>query len=168
MGRLEHIPVGEEKTIVLEGYYDYDNVLDNVIGGMESDRYYDTTDNYRSRKVSEEGFITFEIHCDFDQGYTDYLKNKIEIELDGEGKFNVVEIEGEKKKLMKGKLKVRIISYIIPEWTEKMDRYPFMSFIYLVRERLFRKHELHEAKIQIMKDRKFLEQQFDKSVLMLS
>jgi hypothetical protein len=167
MGRLENIPVGEEKTIVLEGYYDYDNLLDNIFA-VESDKFYDTTDNYRNRKVSEEGVISFEIHSDFEQEHTDFLRNKIEMELDGEGKMEVVEIEGEKRKLMKGKVKLRLISYIEPDWTEKMDRYPFMTFLYLVRERLFRKHELKEAKGQILKDRRFLEHQLDKSVLMPS
>ncbi len=164
MGRTEKIPVGNEKIIEHEGYFDYDVLLEHLLGPIESEKYYDVTDNYRKRKIADDGTITYDTHAGLDLEYTDYLKGIIDLEIFGEGIPEVVNIEGIPKKLIKGKVKLVIKSYIEPDWLEKMGRFPFIVFMNLIKERLFTKTKIEKLTKQIMKDRQFLQEQFDKAV----
>jgi hypothetical protein len=144
----DKIPAGSMKKIEFSGYFDMYKLYDELTGFLENARNYDITEKYYTEK-NDDGKKELSSYFDGELHYTDYYQLILVVKVVMKGVDTVVEINGKKKTLAKGKVKLIASRYIEVDFLNKRSKSPLMEFATKVYDKYFGSDEIVECS-QIM------------------
>jgi len=139
---LEKIEVTKEKLYTFHGIFDLCDAYDFVKGYVEDAIYYYDVTEKDYEEVNDSGKRKIMSKLEATKIYNDYFKIVMKFELLMEGKNTEVEVNGQKKMLTKGIAKLKINSYVHPDWNNDRSSSPFASFLGTLHDKFVGNDEL--------------------------
>lgn len=159
----EPIPIVEETVRSYKGYFDIFNIRDKIQDYMSSSlKYKDYIEiENNTNKDNNEHEIETMVECN--RMFSDYFQLCIKFVIEGKGKEEMVEVDGIKKKLVKGTLSLKVTGYSIADWQRKAQS-GFLFFIRKIYEILTKNSEQDRVETTCRKDVEKLFQKAEESV----
>lgn len=140
----DKIAVMNEKKVSLEGTFDIVETYKLLRYYLEKSRHYDLSEKDYTEKNSggKHEIVSF---VEAEQEFSDYYKIVIGYKLELQGNEVEANINGKIKKLTKGKGKLVINAWIVPDHLEKRNTGALMTFVSKVYDKYFGKEEFLEV-----------------------
>lgn len=159
MARLEKIPVIPDRLLTYQGYYDIEQMQAAMRELFEDLRNYDMTMKEFNEKV-QDGERDIFIKDDAELQFNDYYRLLIRREISGVGKDVLVESGGKKRLITDGTVKMKIKSWIIPDYLGRRNKGALGEFLGKLYDNVFGKEDLEECKDVGIQDIAALERVF--------
>lgn len=144
----DKIPGGSMRKFQYDGYFDMYKLYDELLGFLEDARNYDTTEKYYVEK-NDQGKKELSSYFDAELHYTDYYQLILIIRVVMKGVDTEIEINGKKKIMAKGSVKMICSRYIEVDFQNKRARNPLMEFVTKVYDKYFGTDEIGDC-VQVM------------------
>lgn len=144
MARGQKIPVVSEKTVSFEGYFSIKDTHKFIKDYLGDTLHYDVTERDLDEK-NIDGARNITSKNDAMAQYNDYYAINIRYILEMSGKEVEVDHQGRKKKYVKGKARLSLNAYVIPDYLEKRDLGAVGEFLGRIYDKFLGKSELNEC-----------------------
>ncbi|MCA9495342.1 MAG: hypothetical protein KC589_00210 [Nanoarchaeota archaeon] len=135
----DRIPIISEKKYKFEGIFDIKYTYNILVDFLENSRHYDVAEKDYDEKIDGNSRnIMSKIEAE--QEFTDYYKVIIKYQLVMEGKDISIEQDGKTLKMSKGKAKIIVNAYIIPDFQGHKPNGPLAEFL----EKVYHKYIGHD------------------------
>lgn len=158
---LQPIPIDSEKLFTYNGYFNLKGLFDYLMNYLESEMFYDAAIK-EFEETAKDGKKKIMAKVEADKFYTDYYKITLKFEINLSGKDAEVEINGKKLLLTDGCAKLKINSYLKPDWQAKRSQTAMMSFLTQIYNKYIGNDELKDGILECIKDRARLLNHFNK------
>ena len=140
----DKIPGGPMRKFQYHGYFEMTKLYGEMKDLFELNRNYDITEKYYVEKA-EGGNRELKAYYDGELHYTDYYQLVIILKVAFKGKDVEVEINGRKKIMTQGTIKVIASRYIEVDFQNKRARNPLMEFVTKVYDKYFGTDEISDC-----------------------
>ena len=152
-----NFPILSNKEFLYEGYFEFRKIYPFINNYFENERNYDNTIEKTEEKNLEDGEMYYYIKFVEENEYNDFLNGHMKFTLILDGIEEIVEINDEKKRLMKGKLKLKLSKIIIDkEVHSEKSRTNFSWFLKDINKYYFKNDEIEDFTKILKKDWKDL------------
>ena len=147
----DKIPGGGMKKFEYTGYFDMYKLYEDMMNFFEGARNYDVTEKYYTEK-NDQGNKEIKSYFDCELHYTDYYQLIIIIKVIMKGKDTELEVNGRKKILAKGAVKVIASRYIEVDFQNKRKSSSLMEFATKIYDKYFGTDEIGDCVQTMGKD----------------
>ena len=144
----DKIPGGSMRKFEYNGYFDMYKLYEEIINFLEDARNYDVTEKYYVEK-NDEGKKELSSYFDGELHYTDYYQLMLVVRVIMKGKDTEIEINGKKRIMAKGTVKVIASRYIEVDFQNKRTKSALMEFATKIYDKYFGTDEIGDC-VQLM------------------